>query len=117
MEVYRRLARIRDVRRMDDFRQELRDRYGPLPEATEWLLRIGELRLLATRWQIASLHRDGVHIVLSYRNATKIEQLAATSHHRLKVVDGKAAYFRLQPEEDEPRILYPLLKKLFQGGN
>ena len=33
MEVYRRLARIRDYKKVDDFRTELRDRYGPVPEA------------------------------------------------------------------------------------
>ena len=33
IEVYRRLARLRDLKTLDDFRQELRDRYGPPPEA------------------------------------------------------------------------------------
>src|SRR5262249_35878317 len=43
IEVYRRLSRIRRRERLDDFRQELRDRFGPLPEAVEWLLRLAEL--------------------------------------------------------------------------
>ena len=45
IEVYRRLARVRDPEKLDDFRQELRDRYGPLPEPAEWLLRTAEVRL------------------------------------------------------------------------
>src|SRR5436305_7678472 len=48
IEVYRRLARIRRLERLEDFRQELRDRFGPVPEIAEWLLRLAELRLLAT---------------------------------------------------------------------
>src|SRR5205807_6066553 len=32
IEVYRRLSRIRRLDRLDDFRQELRDRFGPIPE-------------------------------------------------------------------------------------
>ena len=47
IEVYRRLARVRRLDRLEDFRQELRDRFGPLPEPAEWLLRLAELRLLA----------------------------------------------------------------------
>src|SRR5439155_16634357 len=31
IEVYRRLARIRNLKKLDDFRQELRDRFGPVP--------------------------------------------------------------------------------------
>ena len=42
IEVYRRLARIRDPAKLDDFRQELRDRYGPVPEPAEWLLRAAQ---------------------------------------------------------------------------
>src|SRR5262245_23501889 len=59
IEVYRRLARVRSLERLEDFRQELRDRYGPLPEATEWMLRLAELRLLAARWQVAHLRLEG----------------------------------------------------------
>jgi transcription-repair coupling factor (superfamily II helicase) len=59
IEVYRRLARVRRISRLDDFRQELRDRFGAPPEPAEWLLRLAELRLLATRWQIASIHLEG----------------------------------------------------------
>src|SRR5437764_85345 len=59
IEVYRRLARVRRLDRLEDFKGELRDRFGPLPERAEWLLRLAELRLLAERWQVASLHLEG----------------------------------------------------------
>src|SRR5262249_2016568 len=35
IEVYRRLARVRSRQRLEDFRQELRDRFGPAPEPAE----------------------------------------------------------------------------------
>jgi transcription-repair coupling factor (superfamily II helicase) len=110
IEVYRRLARLRDAKTLDDFRQELRDRYGPPPDPAEWLLRTTEIRLACVRWQIASVHRDGKDLVFGYKNRPLAEQLAKQSHGRVKVVDEKSAYLRLQPEEDEPGAMYGLLK-------
>ena len=76
IEVYRRLARVRRLERLEDFRQELRDRFGPLPEPAEWLLRLAELRLLAAHWQVATIHLEKpieggsgpTDVVLGYRN-------------------------------------------------
>ena len=59
IEVYRRLSRVQQMNGLDDFQQELRDRYGPIPTPVEWLLRLAELRILATRWQIAEIHLEG----------------------------------------------------------
>src|SRR5260221_3166466 len=59
IEVYRRLSRVRKLDRLDDFRRELRDRYGPVPMPVQWLLRLTELRILANHWQIAPLHLEG----------------------------------------------------------
>lgn len=112
MEVYRRLARIRDLRKVDDFRQELRDRYGPLPNAADWLMRITELRLMAARWQISTVHRNGPDIVLTYGSDKRIKQLAERSRGRIKVIDEKSAYLRLQDGEDEAEKLFELLKRM-----
>jgi transcription-repair coupling factor (superfamily II helicase) len=122
IEVYRRLSRIRRLDRLEDFRQELRDRFGPPPETAEWLLRLAELRLLAERWQIESIHLETVldksvgplDVVLTYRSARKIKRLAERSQGRLRAVDGSSAYFRLAPVETEPLVLYSCLKDLLR---
>jgi transcription-repair coupling factor (superfamily II helicase) len=110
IEVYRRLARIRDGNRLEDFRQELADRYGPPPEPVQWLLRTTEVRLLCSRWGIRSVHRDGKDLVFSYRNEKRANALVAQSKGRLKVIDDKHVYLRLHPEDDEPQAMYELLK-------
>jgi transcription-repair coupling factor (superfamily II helicase) len=110
IEVYRRLARLRDPERLQDFRQELRDRYGPPPEPAEWLLRTTELRLGCVRWQVAAVHRDGPDLVFSYRNRELADRLAKSSRGRLKVVDAANLYLRLRPEEDSPEATYRLLQ-------
>jgi transcription-repair coupling factor (superfamily II helicase) len=120
IEAYRRLARLRRPERLEDFRNELRDRFGPPPEPVEWLMRLAELRLLAARWQVATIHLETpsesgfgpTDVVLGYRSVRKIRRLAARSHERLRVVDDNSAYLRLAHAETEPLALYALLKDL-----
>jgi transcription-repair coupling factor (superfamily II helicase) len=122
IEVYRRLARIRRLERLADFRQELRDRFGPLPEPAEWLLRLAEIRLLAMRWQVATIHLEklseiegtAIDMVLEYRSSRRIQRVALRSGGRLRVVDDRTAYFRLQPDESEPDALYEAVKDLLR---
>jgi transcription-repair coupling factor (superfamily II helicase) len=122
IEAYRRLARVRKLERLEDFRQELRDRYGPVPEMAEWLLRLAELRLLAARWRVATVHLERpaegssgpTDVVLGYRDPKRIKALADRSKGRLRVVDDSSAYFRLRPGEAEPLTLYQRLKELLR---
>lgn len=122
IEVYRRLARIRSLEKLEDFRQEMVDRFGPLPESAEWLMRLVEIRLHATRWQIASVHLEEPtdksatirDLVLGYRNPGKIARLAEQSKGRLRIVDHASAYFRLAPRETGPAELYACLKQLLR---
>jgi transcription-repair coupling factor (superfamily II helicase) len=119
IEVYRRLARVRHLPRLDDFRQELRDRFGALPEPAEWLMRLAELRLLSARWQIVDLHLEKsstgpTDVVLGYRSSRKMAKLAERSDGRIRVVDQAAAYCRLKGNEDEPLEFYTLLKHLLR---
>jgi transcription-repair coupling factor (superfamily II helicase) len=110
IEVYRRLARLRDRKRLAEFRDELKDRYGPPPEPAEWLLRTTEIRILCVKWHVESLHRDGPDLVFSYRKRKRIEELATKSNGRLKIVDDRSAYWRLLPEEEAPEAMYGMLK-------
>ena len=117
IEVYRRLSRLRDPRKLLDFRAELADRYGPLPEPAEWLLRASEVRLLAVKWQITSVHRDGPALILSYKSRKQAEKLAAASAGRLKVIDDQTLYCRLRGDEDEPEPQYRLLTAVLNPGS
>ncbi len=110
IEVYRRLARLRDLKKLDDFRTELRDRYGPPPEPAEWLLKATEVRLNCARWQITGVHRDKHDLVFTYQNRQKADTVAQYSAGRVKVVDERSLYLRLKSEEEAPEAMYGLLK-------
>jgi transcription-repair coupling factor (superfamily II helicase) len=122
IEVYRRLARVRRLERLDDFRQEMRDRFGALPEPAEWLLRLAELRLLAAQWKIASIHLEksaevgstATDVVFGYRNSRRMQTLAARSNGRVRIVDDASAYCRITARELEPLPLYAALKSILK---
>jgi len=122
IEVYRRLSRIRRLDRLDEFRQELRDRFGPIPEPAEWMLRLAECRLLATRWKIGSIHLEGpgkpelgpTDLVLNGKSERLLHKLADRAATRLRVVDAGTAYYRLGPHELTIESIYSGLKELLR---
>ena len=58
LELYRRLGRVRSAGDLAAFRQEVADRFGPLPPPVVRLLEVAELRLAAEAAGIASIARE-----------------------------------------------------------
>ena len=63
--VYQRLTRVQDRREIEDIREELRDRFGPLPKAVENLLYLVDTKLLAGEAGLESITQSGSTITLS----------------------------------------------------
>ena len=57
--IYQRLTKIMDRQQVDDIRDELRDRFGPLPEVVENLLYLVVLKGLASKVEVESIVRSG----------------------------------------------------------
>lgn len=58
IDVYRRLAQADSREALKALREELRDRFGPLPEAMEHLLIVSELKVIAAGKAITSIMCD-----------------------------------------------------------
>ncbi len=116
VELYRRLARIRAFDRLNDFRRELVDRFGPLPPPAENLICEAELRVLAERWQLSRIHVEDEYAVLSYRSPKRIGALAKARPGEVRVVDEKTAYVPLDDERKRPpgSVVAAQLKALLQ---
>jgi transcription-repair coupling factor (superfamily II helicase) len=64
LELYRRLARARSSADLAAFRQEVTDRFGPMPEPVVRLVEVAELRLDAESAGVSSISReDGLLVV------------------------------------------------------
>lgn len=65
--VYRKVAAARSEQEVDEILDEVRDRYGPLPESMLNLGEYGRIRVMADRLGLESVDRHGEHVVLKFR--------------------------------------------------
>jgi transcription-repair coupling factor (superfamily II helicase) len=66
LELYRRLARARTAGDLAAFRQELIDRFGPMPAPVVRLVEVAELRLTAEAAGVASMSREDGQLVVRF---------------------------------------------------
>ncbi len=67
LDLYRRLARAEQACEIQAVREELRDRFGPLPPDAERLLLVAELRALGARLGLEAIHIKGDEARLTFR--------------------------------------------------
>ena len=72
LQFYQRMAAAEDVERIFDLAEELRDRYGELPEAAETLVGAMRLRVRLKRLRIELLEYDGRDLSLLFHASTGI---------------------------------------------
>jgi transcription-repair coupling factor (superfamily II helicase) len=70
LSLYRRLAELEDEREIDGFGAELADRFGPLPEEVQHLLRIVAIKSLCRRANVEKIEAGPKGAVLSFRDNT-----------------------------------------------
>jgi len=62
LEMYRKLAEVRDDAALDEVRAELVDRYGELPTPVENLIQVARFRLLARKYGLHDVSLQGRHV-------------------------------------------------------
>ena len=68
IEIYRKLAQATDKNALAQLKSELRDRFGPLPEALELLLRTTEIKILASERDITVIETRESKLMLTRNN-------------------------------------------------
>ncbi|MDR1301583.1 MAG: transcription-repair coupling factor [Treponema sp.] len=89
MEVYKKIAAVRDKDDLEQVYAELQDRFGPLPEEAASLLALAEIRIICRELAVASLkERDGLVRVefgkVSKVNVDRLLRLMRESNGKVK---------------------------------
>jgi transcription-repair coupling factor (superfamily II helicase) len=68
IEIYRKLAQVTDQASLRSLKQEMRDRFGPLPPPLELLLRVAEIKVLASERGITVIEVQDDKLMLTRNN-------------------------------------------------
>ncbi|HBE43994.1 MAG TPA: transcription-repair coupling factor [Deltaproteobacteria bacterium] len=96
---YKRLSRIRDDKELKEMEEELKDRFGNIPEPLQNLLDIISLKCFLQRIKVKKLEYSDHHIIFHVTRHTplsmeKIVQRAQKDHTRLKLLpNGKIVVY------------------------
>ena len=126
LNLYRRLSALENRREIEQFGQELEDRFGRMPMAVENLLFTLSMKLLARRANVEKLDVGPKGVVLKFREDKFAEplKLLAWVEKNKKIIkrrdDQRLVYRRKLETDDEKRIgvekLLKNLVKLSEGG-
>ncbi len=92
---YKRLSRIKDEAELSEMKEELRDRYGTIPEPLENLLEIISLRIFLMRFHVKRLDYAGKQLAVHVTQSTplrmeKLLKLVKEDKGRARILpDGK----------------------------
>ncbi|MCA8986610.1 MAG: hypothetical protein KDA78_03160, partial [Planctomycetaceae bacterium] len=108
-----------DQSQLQDVREEMLDRFGPLPAPVDTLLLLKELQLLAREIKLDSIRIEGQFFVLTGKSARNMKLLNRLSPHDLRLVDKHNIYVPIPTEGsfDTPEgqtLLLLFLKSVLQ---
>jgi transcription-repair coupling factor (superfamily II helicase) len=66
LNLYKRISSVEDLSEIDKIKEEIEDRYGPLPSSVEKLLRYGIIKHLAQKIKINAIDRIGKKIIFKF---------------------------------------------------
>ncbi|MGC1274487.1 MAG: transcription-repair coupling factor [Planctomycetaceae bacterium] len=116
IELYRRLSNVRSFEELNQFRDELRDRFGPPPAPAGRLIEVKEVQLLCRNWGIEDVRlEENRFAVFGYKDAVKIRSLAKLVGSDLRVADTKTAYYVLPDPKAKNEALLAALRGMLTG--
>ena len=108
LRVYKRIAGVETEEERQRVREELQDRYGPLPEGVANLLEYAGLKMTAEKIEVASVERRRDRVQIQFRESSRVDpqKLAAfvAATPGAEFTPGGLLKFPLAEESDAPTI-------------
>ncbi|HTU01660.1 MAG TPA: TRCF domain-containing protein, partial [Candidatus Sulfotelmatobacter sp.] len=118
LNLYKRLAAVREPERLAEFAEELTDRFGPVPPEVHWLLRVVELKIQARALRIREIdaRRNAIRVLFGPSPPIAPETILAlirAERGRLKYLPEDTLEYRTDGATPETRL--EAAKKLLQS--
>ena len=109
LNLYKRLAALRETRQLADFAEELADRFGPVPPEAGWLLQVMELKFQARALGIQEIdaRREAVRVRFGPAPPVRPETIVTllrTERGRLKYLPEDTLEYRADGATPEARL-------------
>ena len=103
--LYKKIAALSEDAQIDDLRAEFRDRYGPIPDSIDKLIKVARLRLLAKKASIKSMDQKDQKVIINFTNQVdSVEGIA-------KVAQKYSNIIKLIPKKDRLSMSVDFLSK------
>lgn len=93
--LYRRLADLEDPQEIDGFGAELIDRFGPMPEEVQHLLKIVYIKALCRKANVEKLDAGPKGVVIQFRNGTFNNPVAL-----VKMIGEQGSMAKIRPDQN-----------------
>ena len=116
--VYQKLTRMTDRQEVEDLNEEMRDRFGPLPDAAENLLYLVDLKILASEAGVESITQSGNSVTLALRESVGGARLALEKAlgQQTRVGNQQVHVQLTGPDEQRRRTLKETVERLKEFG-
>ena len=112
--MYRKISLVKKFEEIESIQEELRDRFGPLPDEVEQLLILREIQLLSWFWGIEEIRIEDGYFLFQYKDSQQIERLKHIIGKDLRIADYKTAYLVLPHLPELEKSLFSYLKEVLQ---
>jgi len=110
IDIYRRLTRLDKFEQIEELKEELIDRFGPLPAPVKRLLSLSEVKLEAATWQIKSIYRQDKYLTCDRSRMAQLNKLRPM----IRIIDDQTAMVTLKSTVIKPEKMLALVKSLLQ---
>jgi transcription-repair coupling factor (superfamily II helicase) len=116
MDVYRRLTRSHSLEELAILEKDMIDAFGEPPRPAVLLFALTELKLLAGLFGIDSVIKKPPDVVLTVRDASRVQIGLIGVPGTLRVIDPKTVYLRMPPSFMEGDTMLMVLRNLLKAA-
>jgi transcription-repair coupling factor (superfamily II helicase) len=117
MDVYRRLSRCQSLEMLRDLEKDVTDAFGEPPRPMVLLFALTELKLLAGHYGIDTIIKKDPDIVLTVRDAARVQMGLTGAPGTLRVIDEKTVYLRMPASFMESDVILIVLRNLLKTAH